>query len=129
MPLLPYDYLHLVNCPEVVIISDILCTEGHSFHCQVPRGNGASTMGFTNPAAASPSTFMGLGSAASSLPSSAPGRQFNIINVILVIFRQFYGPFFRVGEYLRYSIGRYRRYSELVYLNLILDTFSGIFIM
>ena len=25
MPLLPYDYLHLVNCPEVVIISDILC--------------------------------------------------------------------------------------------------------
>ena len=26
MPLLPYDYLHLVNCPEVVIISDILCT-------------------------------------------------------------------------------------------------------
>jgi len=39
---------------------------------EVPRGNGASTMGFTNPAAASPSTFMGLGSAASSLPSSAP---------------------------------------------------------
>ena len=28
MPLLPYDYLHLVNCPEVVIISDILCTCG-----------------------------------------------------------------------------------------------------
>ena len=27
MPLLPYDYLHLVNCPEVVIISDILCSE------------------------------------------------------------------------------------------------------
>ena len=26
MPLLPYDYLHLVNCPEVVTISDILCT-------------------------------------------------------------------------------------------------------
>ena len=26
MPLLPYDYLHLVNCPDVVIISDILCT-------------------------------------------------------------------------------------------------------
>ena len=26
MPLLPYDYLHLVNCPEVVIISDILCS-------------------------------------------------------------------------------------------------------
>ena len=25
MPLLPYDYLHLVNCPEVVTISDILC--------------------------------------------------------------------------------------------------------
>ena len=25
MPLLPYDYLHLVNCPQVVIISDILC--------------------------------------------------------------------------------------------------------
>ena len=24
MPLLPYDYLHLVNCPEVVTISDIL---------------------------------------------------------------------------------------------------------
>ena len=23
MPLLPYDYLHLVNCPEVVTISDI----------------------------------------------------------------------------------------------------------
>ena len=22
MPLLPYDYLHLVNCPEVVTISD-----------------------------------------------------------------------------------------------------------
>ena len=29
-------------------------------------------VGFTNPSAASPSTFMGLGSAASSLPSSAP---------------------------------------------------------
>ena len=28
MPLLPYDYLHLVNCPEVVIISDILCSKG-----------------------------------------------------------------------------------------------------
>ena len=25
MPLLTYDYLHLVNCPEVVTISDILC--------------------------------------------------------------------------------------------------------
>ena len=27
MPLLPYDYLHLVNYPEVVIISDILCIQ------------------------------------------------------------------------------------------------------
>ena len=27
MPLLPYDYLHLVNCPKVVIISDILCSK------------------------------------------------------------------------------------------------------
>ena len=26
MPLLPYDYLHLVNCPEVVTISDNYCT-------------------------------------------------------------------------------------------------------
>ena len=25
MPLLPYDYLHLVNCPEVVTISDNYC--------------------------------------------------------------------------------------------------------
>ena len=25
MPLLPYDYLHLVNCPEVVTISDDYC--------------------------------------------------------------------------------------------------------
>ena len=31
MPLLPYDYLHLVNCPEVVIISDILCTENPGY--------------------------------------------------------------------------------------------------
>ena len=30
MPLLPYDYLHLVNCPEVVTISDILCNP-HAF--------------------------------------------------------------------------------------------------
>ena len=32
MPLLPYDYLHLVNCPEVVIISDILCTDGSTLN-------------------------------------------------------------------------------------------------
>ena len=25
MPLLPYEYLHLVNCPEVVTISDNYC--------------------------------------------------------------------------------------------------------
>ena len=30
MPLLPYDYLHLVNCPEVVTISDILCIKMYS---------------------------------------------------------------------------------------------------
>ena len=27
MPLLPYDYLQLMNCPEVVTISDILCSD------------------------------------------------------------------------------------------------------
>ena len=27
MPLLPYDYLHLVNCPEVVTISDNYCND------------------------------------------------------------------------------------------------------
>ena len=26
MPILPYDYLHLVNCTEVVTISDNYCT-------------------------------------------------------------------------------------------------------
>ena len=31
MPLLPYDYLHLVNCPEVVTISDIFCI-AHFLH-------------------------------------------------------------------------------------------------
>ena len=27
MPLLPYNYLHLVNCSEVVTISDNYCTD------------------------------------------------------------------------------------------------------
>ena len=27
MPLLPYDYLHLANCPEGVTISDNFCKE------------------------------------------------------------------------------------------------------
>ena len=27
MPILPYDYLHLVNCPEVVTISDNYCIQ------------------------------------------------------------------------------------------------------
>ena len=29
MPLLPYDYLHLVNCPEVVTISDNYCNDSN----------------------------------------------------------------------------------------------------
>ena len=33
MPLLPHDYLHLVNCHEVVIISDILCTKVAYYVC------------------------------------------------------------------------------------------------
>ena len=33
MPLLPYDYLHLVNCSEVVTISDILCTGKNIIAC------------------------------------------------------------------------------------------------
>ena len=32
MPLLHYDYLDLVNCPEVVIISHILCIAKDSNH-------------------------------------------------------------------------------------------------
>ena len=56
MLLLAYDYLHLVNCPEVVTISDILCTAAspaastcgvlglghalgvHSAHRRLPHG-------------------------------------------------------------------------------------------
>ena len=47
MPLLPYDYLHLVNCPEVVTISDILCSSTVSptecfLRSAYRRTNGAS---------------------------------------------------------------------------------------
>ena len=35
MPLLPYDYLHLVNCPEVVTISDILCSNDMNLSSQL----------------------------------------------------------------------------------------------
>ena len=35
MPLLPYDYLHLVNCPKVVTISDILCMFNDCFNLKI----------------------------------------------------------------------------------------------
>ena len=49
MPLLPYDYLHLVNCTVVVIISDILCTSlasqfFYSHHHSTARCSNCTTL-------------------------------------------------------------------------------------
>ena len=67
------------------------------------------------------------------------GQQVGILDVAKVELADAHGdgvlrraddvPERRVGEYLRYSIERYRRYSLFVSLKCILDPFSGIFLL